>query len=140
MSKLNSLQKAEFGELCALIAALIPCTTRAASGFFDDFSGPTLNPRWQASLPTMNEADPDAGASAAYIGAPNYSFQTLGSDSVLRLNNSMAPHQRVGWSTTDTYSGAFRYEVRFNTLNQSGTTSIDSFLEIGIIDAADISR
>jgi len=100
----------------------------AATGFLDDFSGPTLNPRWQASLPTMNEADPDAGLSAAYIGAPNYSFQTLGSDSVLRLNNSMAPHQRVGWSTTDTYSGAFRYEVRFNTLNQSGTTSIDSFL------------
>lgn len=112
----------------------------AATGFFDDFSGPTLDPRWQASLPTMNEADPDAGGSAVYIGAPNYAFQTLGSDSVLRLSNSMAPHQRVGWSTTDTFSGAFRYELRFNTLNQSSATSIDSFLEIGIIDATDNSR
>jgi hypothetical protein len=138
MTKSNSLQKAQ--ALCALLAAIVPCTTMAATGFLDDFSGPTLNPRWQASLPTMNNADPDAGASAAYIGAPNYSFQTLGSDSVLRLNNSMAAHQRVGWSTADTYSGAFRYEVRFNTLNQSGNTSIDSFLEIGIIDAANNSR
>jgi hypothetical protein len=140
MSKLNSLQKAQSRVLCALIAALIPCTTPAATGFFDDFSGPTLNPRWQASLPTMNEATPSAGGSAAHIGAPNYAFQTLGSDSVLRLSNSMAAHQRVGWSTTDTYSGAFRYEVRFNTLNQSGTTSIDAFLEIGILDAANTSR
>src|SRR4051794_8093729 len=112
MSKPISFQKAQSRSLCALIAALIPCTTMAATGFFDDFSGPTLNPRWQASLPTMNEAEPDLSVGATYIGAPNYSFQTLGSDSVLRLSNSMSPHQRVGWSTSDTYSGAFRYEVR----------------------------
>jgi hypothetical protein len=52
----------------------------------------------------------------------------------------MGSHQRVGWSTTDTYSGAFRYEVRFNTLNQSSATSIDAFLEIGILDAANTTR
>jgi hypothetical protein len=140
MSKLNLFQQAQSRAFCALIVALIPSTTIAASGFFDDFSGPTLNPRWQATLPTMYEADPDAGLAAVYVGAPNYSFQTLGSDSVLRLNNSMAPHQRVGWSTSDTFSGAFRYEVRFNTLNQSSATSIDAFLEIGIIDASDNTR
>lgn len=112
-----------------------------ASGFFDDFSGPTLDSRWQASLPTMNVAEPESGStqSTTYIGAPHYSFQTLGSDSVLRLSNTMSDHQRVGWSTTDTYSGPFRYEVRFNTLNQSGN-SIDAFLEIGILDAANNSR
>jgi hypothetical protein len=141
MSKSNSLQKAQSAAFCAFIAALIPSTTMAATGFFDDFSGPTLNPRWQASLPTMNVAEPEAGStqSTTYVGAPNYSFQTLGSDSVLRLSNSMSDHQRVGWSTTDTFSGAFRYEVRFNTLNQSGN-SIDAFLEIGILDAANNSR
>lgn len=140
MSKLNPLSKAKSRTLCTLIAALAPFATMAASGFFDDFSGPVLNPRWQASLPTMNEADPNAGGPATYLGAPNYAFQTLGSDSVLRLSNSMGPHQMVGWSTTDTFSGAFRYEVRFNTLNQSGNTSIDSFLQIGILDAANNSR
>jgi hypothetical protein len=140
MNILKSLNEAKFRALCTLVAASIASTTMAASGFLDNFSGPTLNPRWQASLPTMNNADPDAGASAAYVGAPNYAFQTLGSDGVLRLNNSIAAHQRVGWSTTDTYTGAFRYEVRFNTLNQSSATSIDSFLEIGIIDASDPSR
>jgi PEP-CTERM putative exosortase interaction domain len=112
----------------------------AAPAFFDDFSGPVLSHSWQASLPAMRAADPDSGGSAAYLGAPNYAFQSLGSDSVLRLSNSMGPHQRVGWSTTDTFSGSFRYEVRFNTLNQSGNTSIDAFLEIGILDAADTSR
>jgi hypothetical protein len=142
MSKLNSLQKTVSRALCALLAALVPCTTMAATGFFDDFSGPTLNPRWQASLPTMNIAEPESGStqSTTYHGAPNYAFQTLGSDSVLRLSNSLFPHQRVGWSTTDTFSGAFRYEVRFNTLTQAGGVSIDAFLEIGILDAANNSR
>jgi hypothetical protein len=143
MSKLNSPEKAPSRVLCALITALLSCTTTmAASGFFDDFSGPTLNHSWQASLPTMKVAEPFAGSTqnATYLGAPNYSFQTLGTDSVLRLSNSMGPHQRVGWSTTDTFSGAFRYEVRFNTLNQSSATSIDAFLEIGILDAADTTR
>jgi len=137
MNKLNSLQKAKSRALCTLIAALVlgaalvSTTTMAAPAFFDDFSGPTLNPHWQASLPTMNVAEPDAGStqSTTYLGAPNYSFQTLGSDSVLRLSNSMGPHQRVGWSTTDSFTGAFRYEVRFNTLNQSSATSIDAFLD-----------
>jgi hypothetical protein len=141
MIKLNSLNKVKSRTLCTLAAASIASSTMAASGFLDNFSGPTLNPRWQASLPTMNVAEPESGStqSTTYLGAPNYSFQTLGSDSVLRLSNSMSDHQRVGWSTTDTYTGAFRYEVRFNTLNQSGN-SIDAFLEIGILDASNNSR
>jgi hypothetical protein len=142
MSKLNPLQKANSRALCILIAAVAPWTSIAAPAFFDDFSGPVLNHSWQASLPTMNVADPNAGStqSTTYLGAPNYAFQTLDSASVLRLSNSMGPHQRVGWSTTDTFSGPFRYEVRFNTLNQSGTTSIDAFLEIGILDAVNTSH
>src|SRR5437764_55558 len=100
MSKLNSVQKAKSLAVCTLIATSLANTAMAASGFFDDFSGPVLNPRWQASLPAMRAADPDSGGSAAYLGAPNYAFQSLGSDSVLRLNKSMGPHQRVGWSTT----------------------------------------
>src|SRR5262245_20299397 len=103
MINLNSLNKAA---LSTLTAASIASTTMAAQGFLDTFSGPTLNPRWQASLPTMNIAEPEAGStqSTTYRGAPNYAFQTLGSDSVLRLSNSISDHQRVGWSTTDTFS------------------------------------
>jgi hypothetical protein len=40
-----------------LMAALAPFGTIAAPAFFDTFSGPVLSHSWQASLPTMNEAD-----------------------------------------------------------------------------------
>lgn len=111
--------------------------------FFDDFSGPTLDSNWQALLPTMNVATPDAGStqSTAFLGGPNYSFQSLGADSVLRVSNMLNIHQRRGWSSVGVYDASdFRYEVRFNTLNQSSVTSIDAFIEIGIIDAANPSR
>ena len=105
--------------------------------FFDDFNGPALNPAWQASLPNANIAYPIFGnpQSATYLGAPNYSFQTLGGYSVLHMTNNMNNFQRVGWSSSTTFNpAAFTYEVRFNTLTQSSSSSIDSFIELWILD------
>ena len=53
----------------------------------------------------------------------------------------MSSLQRVGWSSVNNYTGTnFYYDARFNTLNQSQTTSIDAFFEIWIIDATNSSR
>jgi len=113
--------------------------------FFDDFNGPTLNSAWQASLPNANIAFPigvlGGPQSAAYQGAPNYSFQTLGGNSVLRMTDSMSDLQRRGWSSSSTYNpSAFTYDVRFNTLIQSNTTSVDSFIEVWILDPTNPNR
>jgi hypothetical protein len=111
--------------------------------FFDDFNGPTLNPVWQASLPNANLAAPQlwGPASATYLGAPNYSFQTWGGQTVLRLNNNLSDLQRRGWSSSTTYNpSAFSYELRFNTLIQSSATSIDSFIEFWILDPTNPGR
>jgi hypothetical protein len=108
--------------------------------FFDDFNGPALNPAFQASLPNGAPLG-NGNGSNAYLGAPNYSFGTVDGASVLRLTNTLNNWQRVGWSTSSIYAATnFRYEVRFNTLVQSPATSIDSFIETWVIDAADTSR
>lgn len=110
--------------------------------FFDDFSGPTLSAMWQADLPDAYCGSfPNGYASPAlYQGAPNFSFQTVGTNSVIRLTNTLAPLQRVGWgSATNFIASDFRYEVRFNTLVQSSATSIDGFIEIWIINATNSS-
>lgn len=104
--------------------------------FFDDFNGPALNPEFQASLPTIAGTPP-----VTYLGAPNYSFQTLGGATVLRLTNTLNNLQRLGWSTSDSFKVTdFRYELRFNVLVQSPTTSIDHFVEAWLIDSSDPSR
>jgi hypothetical protein len=111
--------------------------------FFDDFAGPTLNPMWQTNLPDAYCGSfPNGYASPAlYLGAPNFAFQTLGDASVIRLTNTLAPLQRVGWNSASNFvTSDFRYEVRFNTLIQSPATSIDGFIEIWIIDPTDASR
>jgi hypothetical protein len=78
---------------------------------------------------------------AAYVGAPTYSFQNLGGSSIIRMNETLAPRQRVGWSTTAVYApSTFTYEARFNTLNQSSATSIDAFLEIGLLDPSNTNH
>ncbi len=110
--------------------------------FFDDFSGPVLNPVWQATLPDAYSGSFPYGysQSALYVGAPAYGFQTVDGSSVLRLTNSMSPLQRCGWSTiTNFATGEFRYEARFNSLTQSITNSIDGFIEIWIINATNSS-
>ena len=105
--------------------------------FFDDFGGPTLNPIWQAALPN-GQSGPTP---EYYTGAPNYGFQSLGGISVLRLTNTLAPETEVGWSTVSNFTAlSFRYEARFNTMTQGSSTSIDAFIEIWIIDAANSNR
>jgi hypothetical protein len=126
----------------AVVAAALMLSPRAmaeSSLFFDDFGGPSLDPVWQASLPTARTAG--TFFPATYLGAPNAAFQTLDGNSVLRMNSSMDAHQRRGWSSSTVFSPAgFRYEVRFNTLVQSPTTSIDDFLEIWVMDASNNAR
>jgi hypothetical protein len=110
--------------------------------FFDDFNSPTLNSAWQAWLPNANLAAPCLGSpeSASYVGAPNYTFQTLNGYSILNMNDSMSDLQRRGWSTSTIFNApGFMYETRFNTLTQSSATSIDACLELWIFDAANPS-
>jgi hypothetical protein len=123
------------------VNAVLTVVPPFATYFFDDFSGPTLNPIWQASLP--NAPIPFLGSSrnATYLGAPTYSFQTLGGYSVLRMSEKMNNLQRVGWSSSTNFNpSAFTYEVRFNTLTQSKTTSIDDFIEVWILDPTNPNR
>jgi len=134
------LQNVKF--LAAVAVVVIPLTVSATlQVFFDDFGGPTLNPVWQASMPSASLAGWGGAYIETYSGAPNYAFQTLGASSVLRLNNTISAQHRVGWTSGTSFSlQSFRYEVRFNTLNQSSATSIDAFFEIGLFDAANPSR
>ena len=130
-----------FGGFNGLLLGDVAFSTGASALFFDDFSGPVLNPTWQALLP--NNA-PLAGYQAipeTYVGAPNYAFQTLSTNSVLRMTNTLSPQTRCGWSSITKFSPTnFRYEARFNTLDQSAATSSDGFIEIWLIDAANMNR
>lgn len=123
---------------CLALEALEPRALLAGGEvlFFDDFNGPTLNSAFQASLPTVAPLG-DGSGPCTYLGASEYSFASVDSASVLRMTNTLNNWQRRGWSTTTTFAVPdFRYEARFNVLVQSPTTSIDSFLETWIIDAA----
>src|SRR5258707_3793954 len=126
----------------AVLAALANLRADAATLFFDDFNGPTLSSTWQASLPTMNQENSVFGPHAAtYQGAPPFSFQTLGGSSVLRITETNSALTRRGWSTTTAFTTtSLHYEVRFNTLVQSAATSIDSFIEIGLLDPSNPGR
>src|ERR1017187_9369656 len=107
--------------------------------FSDNFTGPDLNPLWVTNLPNV----PNAQGSPAetYMGAPSYQFQTLGSVPVLRMSESLPDLERVGWSLNKNFSTTdFRYEVRFNTVTQSTSTSIDGFIEVWVLDANNFSR
>jgi hypothetical protein len=100
--------------------------------FFDDFNGPVLD---EVYTPISNLLVPN------YKGMPEYSFAMLDRSTVLRLRNNLQPGQSVGWQTdTIFHSDAtpFHLEVRFNTMIQSRTTSIDGFLDVGLIDGSNI--
>ncbi len=110
----------------------------AISFFFDDFNGPALNGIWQTNLPNAYCGSfPNGSAEiASYAGAPNYSFGTLNTITVLNMNDNIGPLQRCGWSTITYFAvNNFRYEARFNTLTISPTNSIDGFFEIWILNA-----
>jgi hypothetical protein len=130
MKKINSILPA----LGAFLVLAAPAVMAQTTLFFDDFNG-SINSAWQASMPNFNEAP---GGFASYIGAPAYSFQTLGGSSVLNMNSSMSDQQRSGWLTSTVFNapGGFIYETRFNTLTLSKTTSIDAFVELSIFNSA----
>src|SRR5436190_23741892 len=85
--------------------------------FQDIFTGPTLDPNWQASLPTMYQVNHYSGHQpATYTGAPAYSFQTLSGAAVIRMTETNNPYTRRGWSTGTVYGPSqLHYEVRFNS-------------------------
>jgi hypothetical protein len=142
MKMTNSLLSIAFSGFGAILLVATPAFADNPL-FFDDFNGPTLNSAWQASLPNANIAFPIFGSpqSATYLGAPNYSFQTLDGSSVLRMTDNMSNFQRVGWSSSTIFNpAAFTYDVRFNTLTQSSSTSIDSFIELWILDPTNPNR
>ncbi len=126
-----------------LSASLLLATTCSMHGqttiFLDRFNGPTMNPLWVGALPNVPLANGIGPES--YVGLPNYRFQSLNGNSTLHLNTLLSDLQRVGWKLdTNFYTSDFRYEVRFNTLTQSSSTSIDAFIEIWILDAANSNR
>ncbi len=128
-----------------VVLGLLLCISAPAYGassivFFDGFNGPALNPLWAGPLPDAPGASGDP-TSKTYLGFPNYTLQTVGTDSLLRMSNSLSDFQRAGWSlSTNFYVSDFRYEIRFNTLVQSPETSIDACIEIWILDATDPTR
>ena len=62
--------------------------------------------------------------SKTYIGAPNYSFGTLGTNTVMRLTNTLSPQQRCGWSSAPlSMARASATRSRFNTLKQGPAIS-----------------
>jgi subtilisin-like proprotein convertase family protein len=129
-----------FGGLNGLLLGDVAFSTDNAAKFNDDFAGPGLNPMWQPSLPNAG-----TGASPTpvetYAGAPSYSFGTVGTNTVLRLSNTLGSQQRRGWSSAATFGGqGFRYEARFNTLTNQAWTNINGFIELWILDAANSNR
>jgi hypothetical protein len=127
--------------LSALFLVLLPSADAVGQVVFqDDFGGPTLNPIWQTVMPNPGYLAGSA-TPTAYLGAPAYSFQSIGGSSAIRLANSMSDHQRRGWTTSTAFSlGGFQLDLRFNTLVQSSSTSIDSFVELWLIDPTNSSR
>lgn len=131
-----------FGSIISTTATL-GLASPLASSFYDDFNGPSLNPIWQTNLPNNAHSGsfPGYSQTATYLGAPQYGFQLLSSNSVLRLTNLLGSLQRRGWDSATNFGGTnFYYEARYNTMNQSSTSSIDGFIEIWIIDAANSNR
>ena len=107
--------------------AIVIFMSSSRTVFFDDFNGPSLRNVYE-EFPLPNQ------------GIPEYSFETLEDFSVIRLQNRLSDTQRKGWQITtvfNIYSTPFRLEVRFNTLRQSPSTSIDGFLEIWLFAADD---
>jgi len=138
MNKRNLILPIATGGLGAILLTTTPMLADTTL-FFDDFNGPAINPTWQASLPNAKIAY--LNASATYLGAPNYTFQSLGGYSVMVMSNSLSDFQRRGWSSSTIFTpSAFSYEVRFNTLTQSISTSIDDFIEVWVLDPTNPNR
>ncbi len=130
-----------FGGLNGLLLGDVAFSTGNASLFLDNCAGPTVNPMWQPGLPSVVNGAGPPGLVEVYAGVPNATFTTIGGSNVMRLRNTLSPWTRKGWSSATTFRGQdFRYEVRFNTLTQGSPNSIDGFIEIWVIDAANSNR
>ena len=125
-----------FGGLNGLLLGDVAFSTGQSNLFFDNFDSPPLNSMWQPSLPNA----PTGGGAIpilTYAGAPNYTFTSIAGSNVIRLSNTLGRTQRVGWSSAAAFKGQnFRYEVRFNTLDQGIWPNVNGFMEIWILDAA----
>jgi subtilisin family serine protease len=130
-----------FGGFNGLLLGDVAFSTGQTSAFLDNCAGPGVNPMWQPGLPSVVNGAGPPGLVEVYKGIPNATFTTIGGSNVMRLQNTLSPWTRKGWSSATTFHGQnFRYEVRFNTLTQGTPTSIDGFIEIWIIDAANSNR
>jgi len=131
-----------FGAVLLILAMFLTASARAQTNlFFDDFNGPAMKSDWiTTGLPTFSPpvAYPPE---VTYLGAPNIRFEKVDGAHVLHMSDTLNNLQRVGWTVATTFSVSnFRYEVRFNTLTQSASTSIDGFIELWILDAANSNR
>lgn len=129
--------------LIALV--LIGVCVRSAEAkilFYDNFNGPVLGPPWTASLPTTWQRTPRTSGIASYLGAPDFSFETVDVVSAIQLANVLGDASRVGWSSQaiDTPETPMICEARFKTPEFGPTTSIDGFMELWLLDATDDTR
>jgi len=138
--KIHALGRAVPVIITVLLLAASHSVVAGTTLFLDSFNGPKLSPLWVTNLPAAPIAMGD-WQNETYLGAPDYEFEKLDGYSVLRMNTVMGRLQRAGWSlNTNFHTADFRYEVRFNTLVQSSTNSIDSFIELWVLDPTDHTR
>src|SRR5579862_3443152 len=130
--------------ICTLAAVLLtlPMTLAAQTTlFFDDFNAPTVNPNWVANGFPTTASPASYPFDVTYVGSPTIDFQTVDGASTLHMSTRQPPLHRVGWTLNTVFTdSSFRYEVRFNTLTQSSTTSIDGCIELWLLDAANSNR
>ncbi len=129
-----------FGGFDGLLLGDVAFSTGNVGLLTNDFDGSPLDAVWQPSLPN---AGTGGGATPieTYGGAPGYTFTTVGTNTVLRLSNTLNPLERRGWSSGTIYQGqSFRYEVRFNTLTQGAGAGTGGLIELWILDAANSNR
>jgi subtilisin-like proprotein convertase family protein len=129
-----------FGGLNGLLLGDVVFSTGATNLFTDQFDGPSLNPMWQAGLPNAGTGG-SATPAVTNMGAPTYTFTTLGTNTVMQLSSTLSAWQRRGWRSATIFNAQdFRYEVRFNTSGKGANTSIGGFLELWILDALNTNR
>jgi len=131
-----------FGLACCLLTGQSSAMGQTVL-FIDRFKGPEPDLVWETALPNAHCGTFPSGTSlvASYAGAPRFDFEKLDGDTVIRLTNRMGPLQRRGWNSSTNFNArSLHYEVRFNSLVQSPTTSIDAFVEIWILDATDSNK
>ncbi|MEI8044608.1 MAG: LamG-like jellyroll fold domain-containing protein, partial [Verrucomicrobiota bacterium] len=128
-----------FGGFNGLLLGDVAFSTGKTGSFLDDCAGP-LNPIWQPGLPSVGTGGAPTPI-VGYAGVPSYTFTTVASNTVMRLQNTIGSLERLGWSSSAAFIGqSFRYETRFNTLTNPVGRDTAGFIEAWIIDAANTNR